>query len=93
MDEKEKIEQYLVDVVGRLMDVQEAFSAIEVHAYMEKIALIKDGKDFRYQQAIIDIVSEIRKYATGEVDLHKIMDEMIATQKQVNNGTRGMEVI
>ena len=67
--EKERVENYLADVVKRLMDVTGSLEALYVVVTHEKRALIQNGQAFAYQQGILDVVTELRDYATGKRDL------------------------
>ena len=89
MDEKEKIESYLVEVVGRLFDTQQVLEAIQISSNTEKQALIRTGSNFAYQQAAIDIATELYRYATGEDDLQEIMDKITAQQREVRKQMQG----
>jgi hypothetical protein len=66
---QKKVEDYLVDVTKRLFDVTESLDAIFAVIGMEKRALITKGLPFAYQQGLIDVVTELRDYASGERDL------------------------
>lgn len=99
MDEKEKIEQYLVEVVGCLMDVRMALDGARAGAGMEKGNLIRVGRDFGYQQGILDVCDELSKYASGEQNLQEVIEELIkAKEKMMEEAqeppkeTNGMEV-
>lgn len=64
--EKDTVEDYLGDVVTRLFDVIRSLEALESTANIEKIDFIKRGQSFVYHQGVIDIVTELHKYAMGE---------------------------
>lgn len=92
MEEEEKVEEYLAELCGRLFDTQHALEAIQSHAQMEKGNLLGSGADFRYQQAIIDIATELYRYATGEDNLQEVMEKMVERQRKVRASMQGAGV-
>ena len=98
LSDTERIEQYLVDVVGCLMDVRMALDGAKMGASIEKGDLIRVGRDFSYQQGIIDVCSEISKYASGEIDLQEAVKELLEAKRKIMEGQQqatpdGMEVL
>ena len=94
MEENEKIEAYLVEVVNRLMDTQMVLESIQITANYEKQGLIKEGKGFIYQQAMVDLATEIHRYATGIEDLQTVMAEIKEQMKSNNKKAKDpMDVI
>ena len=92
--ETSAVQEYLVEVVGRLFDTQHALEAVQRHAQGEKYKLLQEGKSFVYQQAMIDIATEIYRYATGEDNLQEVMDKLVEDQRKVRKQMQGgMEVI
>ena len=98
--EEEKIEQYLVDVVDCLVDVRMVLNGAKMSASIEKGDLIRVGRDFSYQQGIIDVCEELSKYASGEVSLQdsimKLLEakqKMMEEQQQQQVPSDGMEVL
>ena len=85
----EKTEDYLAELCGRLFDTQHALEAIQSHAQMEKGNLLVSGVDFRYQQAIIDIATELYRYATGEDKLQEVMEKMAEQQRKIRTAMQG----
>jgi len=65
------VEEQLVNVSERLYNVTESFEALFGVATMEKKVLIQHGQAFAYQQAILDVVSELEGYASGVRDLQE----------------------
>ena len=78
----ETVEKYLVEVVDRLYDVMMGLDGLIYGAQMEKGTLVQKGGDFRYQQAVIDIANELRRYATGEESIREVM-KVIEKQRKV----------
>ena len=94
MEENERVESYLVEVVNRLMDTQMVLESIQVTTNYEKQGLIKEGKSFIYQQAMIDLAREIHRYATGIEDLKTVMAEIKEQMKSNNKKAKDpMDVI
>ena len=96
---REKAERYLVEVVGCLMDVRLALEGARLGAGVEKGNLIRVGRNFSYQQGILDVCEELSKYASGEVKLQDAINELLeAKRKMVEQQTQepttptGMEV-
>lgn len=89
MDEKEKIERYLVELADRLFDVQRVLEAIQIASNTEKQALIRTGSNFTYQQAAVDIATELYRYATGEDDLQEIMEKIEKEQRKIRKEMQG----
>ena len=98
MDEKEKIEVYLAEVTERLFDAVTAMEAGKMGAEIEKADLTRVGRGFAYQQGIIDFSRELLKYATGELSLKTVVEELIKAKQQIMQaeqpakGKQGMEV-
>ena len=96
MEEKERIESYLVEVVGRLMDTQLALEGIQKSASYMKQKMLEEGKSFMYQQAMIDVATELYRYATGEDNLQEIIEKITREQQKVRERMQGggsMEVV
>lgn len=96
MEEKERIESYLVEVVGRLMDTQLALEGIQKSASYMKQKMLEEGKSFVYQQAMIDVATELYRYATGEDNLQEIIEKITREQQKVRERMQGggsMEVV
>ena len=92
----ERIESYLVEVVGRLMDTQTALESIQRTASFIKQKMLEEGKNFVYQQAMIDIATELYRYATGEDNLQEIIERIAREQQNVKKRMQGggsMEVV
>ena len=94
----EMVESYLVEVVGCLMDVRMALGGAQLGASVEKGDLVRVGRDFGYQQGIIDVCDEIAKYASGEVNLQDAINSLLEAKKQSMEQTQqpkgiGMEVV
>ena len=93
---QDKIESYLVEVVGRLMDTQMALESIQRTASFIKQKMLEEGKNFVYQQAMIDIATELYRYATGEDNLQEIIEKIAREQQNVRKRMQGggsMEVV
>ena len=85
MDEKEteKIETYFVEALGCLLDVRMALNAAKMGASIEKGSLTRVGRDFGYQQGIIDVCDELISYASGEVKLQDAIDELMEAKQRI----------
>ena len=83
MDEKERIESYLVEVDSCLLDVRKALNGAKMGASVEKGSLIRVGRDFKYQQGIIDVCDELISYASGEVKLQDAIDELMEAKQRI----------
>lgn len=98
MDETKKIEEYLAEVVERLSDVVTAMEAGKMGAELEKADLTRVGRGFAYQQGIIDFSRELLKYATGELSLKTVVEELMKAKQQMMQAEQpatapsGMEV-
>ena len=77
------VQNYLTEVVERLMDVEAALNGAKTGASIEKGSLIRVGRDSRYQQGIIDVCDEIMRYATGEESLKIAIEEVLKARKQM----------
>lgn len=89
-DHLETVEQYLADVVNRLIDVITSLEALKETCNMEKMDLIRHGQIFAYQQGILDVVTELLVYAKGERSLNAdIKDMRDAIIEQATRGQRG----
>jgi hypothetical protein len=91
------VQNYLVEVVDRLCDVMQVLDGMLVSANTEKAALIRVGHDFRYQQAMLDFAEQLKKFATGEENLQKIIKELQRMakdmQEEAPTEVPGMETI
>ena len=83
MDETEKVEEYLAEVVERLFDVVTAMEAGKMGAEIEKADLTRVGRGFAYQQGIIDFSREVLKYATGELNLKTVVEELMRAKRNL----------
>ena len=85
MDKKEleKVEAYLAEVVGCLMDVRMALEGASMGAGMEKANLIRVGRSFGYQQGILDVCEELSKYASGERNLQETIEKLIKAKTEI----------
>lgn len=84
-EETKKVEEYLVETVNRLFDVTMALEANLIYCKTRKEALLNNGKGFEYDQGRIDAVTEVLKFASGEVkmqDVVEVMDQVQAKQKE-----------
>lgn len=70
------VEGYLEEVVQRLFDVTKSLEALQGAVNMDKIDIAKNGQDFRYQQGIIDVVTELHDYAIGKRSLIEDIKDM-----------------
>lgn len=91
------VQNYLAEVVDRLCDVTQVLDGMILSANTDKAALIRIGHDFRYQQAMLDFAEQLKKFATGEENLQKIIKEMQrmakGIQEEVPTEVPGMETI
>lgn len=74
--ERDIIEDHLADVAERLYDILSSFDALKYVAEREKRGLIQTGRPFVYQQAILDIVTELGRYGSGEASLKKDVEDL-----------------
>ena len=90
----DKIETYLVEVVDRLMDTQMVLENVQIAANIEKQRMVREGVDFRYQQALLDIAAELYRYATGQDNLREIINQIKEQVKSANTErVEGMDVV
>ena len=90
MSEKEKVEEYLAEVVDRLFDAQLALEANSIYCKTRKEVLLSGGNHFDYDQGRIDAVEEVLKFARGEIRMKEVASlvteekEVLKTKKQDN---------
>ena len=90
----DRIETYLVEVVDRLMDTQMVLENVQIAANIEKQRMVREGVDFRYQQALLDIATELYRYATGQDNLKEIINQIKEQVKSANTErVEGMDVV
>lgn len=84
---QDTVEGYLEDVVERLFDVMKSLEALQVTVNMDKMDIAKHGQDFKYQQGILDVVTELYAYVTGKRSLADDTEDVLeAIRLEVNRG-------
>ena len=86
------VEGYLDEVVTRLFDVTKSLEALRAAVNMDKIDIAKHGQDFKYQQGILDVVTELYDYAIGKRSLIEDINdihEAIAGKKMTGKVMQG----
>lgn len=82
MTEKEKIEEYLVEVTNRLLDTQTFMEALKHTVTSDKTVLIRNGQSFAYQQGILDILDELKVYASGDRNFQEDAKKVLAKMNE-----------
>ena len=75
-----------------------ALDGAKMGASIEKGDLVRVGRDFGYQQGIIDVCDELSKYASGELSLQEAVRELLEAKRKMMEGQQqpkpdGMEVL
>ena len=80
--EEDRMEEYLAEVVNRLMDTEGALEATLIYCKTRKEVLVTDGKDFQYDQGRIDACVEMLDFVSGKISMQKLRKLMSTEKKQ-----------
>ena len=89
----EAIENYLVEVVDRLVDTEAALQATIMYCKSRKELLISGGKRFDYDVGRIDTCDEILSFVRGESSMREIMDLVKEEKTKIKPIKEGMDVV